>query len=77
MIAHFTGQRARRALILSALGLALSASNAWARGITWWCYRGTCCEMEGQAVTSECIYNCKNPDGVNLAWGVLYGCYAS
>jgi hypothetical protein len=51
-----------------------SASTAKADGFIWWCYMGTCCEMDGGAVTTNCQFDCTLPDGEQNAISVVLGC---
>lgn len=64
----------RRAALLAVLALTISASALSASGLNWWCYNGTCCEMNGQTVTTNCEFGCINENGLNLSLQVLMGC---
>ncbi len=64
----------RKALLFGALALFGSVQTAAAEGLSWWCYNGSCCKMEGGAVTSECNHSCILSDGQHLAPSVLMGC---
>ncbi len=66
--------RGSKALLLSAVALTATVSTASADGLSWWCYGGTCCKMEGQAVTNECNFGCSLENGQQLAPSVLMGC---
>lgn len=66
----------RRRPVLSAALLVGSASIARADdGFIWWCYDGTCCEMEGGAVTTNCRFDCDpGLSGEVNAITILLGC---
>ena len=62
-----------KALLLSAVALTAAVSTAAAEGLSWWCYGGSCCKMQGQAVTTPCNFGCSLWNGQQLAPSVLMG----
>ena len=51
--------------------LMVSASAALANPLPdWWCYNGTCCQMNGDAVTTTCSFSCSGQLGGEVTAGV-------